>query len=95
MFAKCVANPKATMPQIQMTIVLTTTHPKRGVSKEDTTKMCGDRNSRYGGNRNRRLGSNHDNEIKMTKNAKRIISQADRGLALTKYAKKIKFTRIL
>ena len=49
--------------------------------------MCGDRNIQYGGNRSLRLDSRHDDDIAMTKNAKRIISQADRGLALTKDVK--------
>ena len=65
----------------------TLTHPKSGFSKRETATMCGDRNSRHGSNRSRRLDSSHDDEIEMTTNAKRIISQADRGLALTKDVK--------
>ena len=44
--------------------------------------------AKYGGNRSRQLDSNYDDEVKMIKNAKRIISQAGEGLALTKDAKK-------
>ena len=51
------------------------------------TTMYGDRCSQYDGNRSRRLNINHDDEVEMTKNAKRIISQASGGLALTKDVK--------
>ena len=56
--------------------------------------MYGDHNSQCGGNRGRRLDSHHDDEIEMTNNAKKIISQADRGLALTREYQKLKFTKI-
>ena len=65
----------------------TTVRPKSGFSHGQTMKVYCSRNSQYGGNRSRRLNSNHDDEVKMTKNAKRIISQASGGLALTKDVK--------
>ena len=63
------------------------THLKSGFSKGETTTTYGGHHSQYGGNRSRRLGSNDDDEVVMTENAKRIISLAGKGLALTKDAK--------
>ena len=65
----------------------TIVRPKSGFSNGQTTKVYCGRNSQYDGNRSRRLNSNHDDEVEMTKNAKRIISQASGGLALTKDVK--------
>ena len=58
----------------------TLTHPRSGFSKGEMKAMCGNRNSQYGGNKSRKLDSNHDDELEMTKNAKRIIYPAGEGL---------------
>ena len=71
----------------------TLTPLKSGFSKGEMTTMYGDRDNHYGGNKSRQLDSNHDNEVKMTKNAKRIISWTGEGLALTKDVKKSNLQR--
>ena len=62
----------------------TIAHPKRGFSNGQTAEVYCDRNGQYDGNRSRRLNTHHDDEIEMTKNVKKKISQAGRGLALAK-----------
>ena len=57
----------------------TIAHPKSKFSNGQTMKVYCDRNSQYGGNRSRRLDSRHDDEIEMTKNAKRIIITSQAG----------------
>jgi len=68
----------------------TLAHPKSGLSGNNNDVPYGGRHRRYVGNTSQRLNTNYDDEVvkvEMTKNAKRIISQADRGLALTKDVK--------